>query len=142
MMELLIMPLRIATLHVPHVKTYAIRIFSEFGLDHLTSMQKSDNWVSIERYVFDDVWPGMPGGLYPRDVVFSEDIASRIIDDFMKRKDISEALLVHCSRGKNRSPAVAMALNEIFCLGHDTEELKKQYPDANWYVYETMLRKG
>lgn len=51
-----------------------------------------------------------------------------------------EHLLVHCSRGKNISPAVAIVLNKIYDLGANDADLREQYrEDANWYVYRTLI---
>lgn len=141
-MDLLILPLCDAIQYHPVKKMYAIRISSEFSLDHLDSLVDSENWVKISSYVFDDVWPGMPGGLDPREVVFNEDLAQRILLDFKEYIPQTEAVLVHCSMGRNRSPAVGIALNDIFGLGYDTDELKMRFPEANWYVYETLLNAG
>lgn len=57
-MELVILSLLEAVKYVPQNRTYAIRISSEFSLDHLYDLVESDNWVRIASYVFDDVCKG------------------------------------------------------------------------------------
>ena len=138
-MELVILSLLEAVRYVPQNRTYAIRISSEFSLDHLYKLVESDNWVAIASYVFDDVWPGMPGGLGDRDVVLSRSKAGSIISGFQEHMSGIETLLVQCQRGLNRSPAVGIALNEIFNLGYDTKWLKQQHPEFRKFVYDTML---
>jgi len=141
-MELLITSLMDAIKYHPVKKTYAIRISSEFTIDHLYDLIESDNWVSIASYVFDDVWPGMPGGLRSRDVVFNEDLAQSILTDFKEYLPQTEILLVQCQRGMNRSPAIGIALNEIFGLGYDSDSLKEKYPEYRPFVYDTLLKVG
>lgn len=138
-MDLLIMSLCDALRYEPLNKTYAMRISSEYSHDHLWSLKYSENWLSIASYVFDDVWPGMPGGIWPRATIFDKDLAQKILSEFKGFLPQIETLLVHCSRGKNRSPAVGIALNEIFDLGYDSDELKQKYPGYNYFVYDTLI---
>ncbi len=126
--------------YVPELKTYAIRIGSEFDFLNIMPLKESENWVNIFEYYFDDVWPGCPGGIPPRVTLLNDNLAKKIISDFDTHREKTEHLLVHCSAGKNRSPAVAMALNDIFNLGYDSKKLKEKYPDYNSYVYETLLK--
>jgi predicted protein tyrosine phosphatase len=122
---------------VPTEPTFAIRIFSSWDAER-PCLVKSHLYVWIREYVFDDnngifrVWP----------VDISEEISSRIVADFAVFRDRVAALLVHCSRGINRSPAVAVALNEIFDLGHDSPLLKRTYsPPEKWNitVYNSLI---
>src|SRR3989344_221992 len=75
-------------------------------------------------------------------VTITEDIADSIVRDFAKHKDNVEALLVHCTRGRNRSPAVAIALNEVFSLGDNSNELKKEFHAYNKHVYKLVFEAG
>jgi len=72
----------------------------------------------------------------------TKDIADTLVQDFAESRNSVEALLVHCTRGRNRSPAVAIELNEIFGLGHNSEELKDKFNESNWEVYKTILESG
>ena len=138
-MKLEILSLRDAIQYVPENKTYAIRICSERTVDHLHSLEMSDKWVGSNWYTFDDVWPGIPGGLGPQEVVFSGKKANKIITDFRENFSNIETLLVHCHFGRNRSPAVGIALNDIFDLGYNTNQLKKEFPEYREFVYNTMI---
>jgi predicted protein tyrosine phosphatase len=128
-----------AVYFVPDRPTYAIRLYSSKAGDwQKTSLQGSAFYLRVAEYVFDD------NEMYPfrmenGPVWITDDIASRIIDDFSEHVSAVDCLLVHCIRGKNRSPAVAMALNEVFKLGHDDEELKKRYPEFNRYAYGKII---
>lgn len=116
----------------PEKPTYVIRIFSSYSHDFDRKPLVSPHYTAINGYTFDDVWPGMcPRGR----IMITEDIAETVLRDFVNAKDSVDALLVHCTRGINRSPAVGIALNEIFGLGHDTDALKEKYPEATWYAY-------
>ncbi len=130
-----------ARVHVPDINTYAIRIFSKFNLFNLYDAQliESPFYKVIKQYVFDDIEPGrsFSSKVMPN-VLFNENIAQRILNDFQTQRGGIEALLVHCTFGKNRSPAVAIALNEIFNLGHDSDALKKKYDQLNKYVYHVL----
>lgn len=141
-MELLIYSLSDAIKYVPVKKTYSIRISSEYSMDHLFSLVESENWVRKTTYVFDDVWPRMFGGLDARDVVFDENLAQQILLDFKDYIPQTETLLVNCLRGMNRSPAVGIALNDIFGFDYNSYSLKRRFPESNWYVYDTLMKAG
>ncbi len=139
-MNLLIMNLFDAMDYVPTNSTYAIRIESPPNSEFHTKpfalrypLQKSDLYTIVE-YYFDDRTPDFGSGK-----LFDKKIAQRLLADFKELGLSKETLLVHCSRGKNRSPAVGIALNEIFNLGHDTKDLKQRYREANRHVYDVLL---
>ena len=96
-------------------------------------------YVHTAKYIFTDVTPHNARFL-KGSVLFDDDLAEKVIREFAQYKEGCEALLVHCLQGKNRSPAIGIALNEIFDLGHDTHSLLKQYNKLNKHVYETMLK--
>lgn len=137
-MDLLIMNLIDAVQYEPKNKTYAIRIQS--GLGHFNFELQNSGLYTVVEYTFDDDWPGFFGKIGSNSITFNEEIAHRIIADFKCQGLEHDTLLVHCSRGINRSPAVGIALNDIFELGHDTEGLKKKYPEANWFIYNTLIK--
>ncbi len=128
-----------AVKHIPEPNTYGVRIASEFDFLNILPLQESENWVKIFEYHFDDIWPGYPG-ITPRDAMFNDDLAQKILSDFQEYKDRVDHLLVHCYAGQSISPAVAIALSEIFNLGHDPEIMKEKYPGYNQFIYEILLR--
>lgn len=139
-MKLFILDLFAAMKYIPSNSTYVIRIESppnpEFDKKPFAErypLHKSDFYTIVE-YYFDDRTPD-----FGRGKLLDEEIAQQLLTDFKERGSNKETLLVHCSRGRNRSPAIGIALNEIFRLGYDTAQLKKQYPEATWYVYRTLL---
>ncbi len=80
------------------------------------------------------------GHAYDRVILFEKSDAIKIINDFDNLSKGAEAVLIHCKKGQNRSPAVGIALNEIFNFG--VEGLKEQYPYYRRYIYSTMLDAG
>jgi len=138
LMDLKIFGLMEAVDYQPINPTYVIRIGSKRS-DFKFALQESGLYTVVE-YLFDDNDPTRWGKLSKNSITIDEVIARSILSDFKEKGLDKETLLVHCSMGKNRSPAVGIALNEIYNLGHNTEELKKRFPEANWYVYETLLK--
>ncbi len=133
-MNLIITDLIGARVCVPDHPTYVIRINSErFPLEKRYGHRNHPLYIPKE-YTFDDRTPNLREGR-----LFDQDIAERILTDFRVEGLDKETLLVYCIRGKNRSPAVGMALNEIFGLGYDPAELRKQFPETNWYIYGTLM---
>ena len=118
--------------HVPTEATYAIRIHSRPNDRYIPF---NSELYTIDRYFFADRTPE-----YGEGILFDEDLATKVLTNFRERGLGKETLLIHCIQGKNRSPAVGIALNEIFELGHSTDKLKEQYPEANWHVYNTMIK--
>ena len=126
--------------HIPEKSTYLIRIFSS-GYEYQEQqfpLQASENWREIKKYIFDDNDYHFRLGSMSID----DTIATKIVSEFAVHKDSVESLVVHCSRGKNRSPAVAMALNELFNLGHDPHILLAQYAEFNRLVYDNVKSAG
>jgi len=78
------------------------------------------------------------GHPYGRCTLFDEPLAKRILNDFEKVKDEIDNLVIHCNRGKNRSPAVGIAMNEIY--GWRIEGLREKFPEYRRYVYDVMVR--
>ena len=135
-MKITMMGFEKAESYVPTVKTYMIRIFDGINYPesitfiHYGDLVLSELFVE-KRYVFDDlqldkILEVAPDYNWKEDgaVYFDIEIAKRIIEDFIEEgKDCLE-MIVHCTFGLFRSPAVAMSLNEIFDLGNDFEERK------------------
>ncbi len=133
--------------YIPDEETYAIRISSAYDDNTHYPLQESSFYKEIHHYFFDDIWPGMPDEFHshlPDEQYrpFTTEIAHTIIDDFSHALDSIDSLLVHCRFGVNRSPAVAIALNEIFELGEDSAFLKHKYPEYRRFIYNTLLEAG
>ena len=77
------------------------------------------------------------GHPYGRERLFNENIAVKIMNDYEKVKDKVENIMISCIRGKNRSPALGIAMNEIY--GWKIKELKEKFPEYRKYVYSTMI---
>jgi predicted protein tyrosine phosphatase len=136
MMDLHIFGLFDAITFEPVKPTYAIRLISgKCYSEERKPLFDSTLYRAIRFYQFDDITPRAGRG-----ILFTEAMARDILLDFTTQRSGIEALVVHCFFGKNRSPAVAMALNEIYGLGHDTDALKKKYNEANWYVYNLLKK--
>ena len=119
----------------PVRQTYAIRIHSaRFDVDE--PLEPSSLY-TIKEYIFDDRTPQLGEGK-----LFDTMLAKKIIYDFKEQQERQKTLLVHCSRGLNRAPAIAIALNDIFQLGQDSEVLKQKFPETNWYIYDLMKEVG
>ncbi|MDO8660508.1 MAG: hypothetical protein Q7K43_01340 [Candidatus Woesearchaeota archaeon] len=131
---------------VPKIPTYVIRVWSEFqppAERERYSLQSNPNFKVIREYTFDDISPDYPHQDFSgKGTLFTSSIAERVIKDFEKDHIDCEALLVHCLLGRNRSPAVAIALNKIFKLGNDSEKLKGQYKGLNYHIYGVLLSKA
>lgn len=136
-MDLKIFRLSKAITYQPINPTYAIRIGSK-NSDFEYELQKSGLY-TIVKYIFDDDDPRWRHRK-ANSITINETIARKILIDFEEKGLDKETLLVHCIVGENRSPAVAIALNEIYDLGHDTEQLKREFPEATWYAYRMLLK--
>ena len=139
-MRLLIMGRKTASEYIPEESTYVIRIC--YGnvknpIYWLGGSLKRPDLCQEHIYEFDDV------GYTPIEgtVRFTEELARKIITDFMQRNQAT-TLLVHCSRGKNRSPSIGISLNDLFLLGENSELLKRTYPEYNEWIYGMMMETG
>ncbi len=152
-MDIKIMGHRRAARYVPKVPTLAIRIFDSHPVSsNRPSLQLKDSSLyTICGYTFDDtdldaiLWcePDIDvQELYKRDVILDRKLARGILNDFVTLSVGCKGLLVHCALGASRSPAVAMALNEIFGLGYDTEAMKKERFTYNRHVYRLLVEEG
>lgn len=67
---------------------------------------------------------------------FTKDQAQQILDFFEKNKDTIDVLFVHCFGGISRSPAIVVALKEIYL---NNKIVPPKYFLYNKYVYKTIL---
>lgn len=135
-MRIRILPYLEAIRLEPKAPTYAIRIFGTKPSSRVrseTPLSSRGNWVCVQKYEFDDLTSYTPGQR-----LFGRAIATRIITDFEPYREVCEQLLVHCFAGRSRSPAVAIALNDIFDLGYDSERMMANFPRYNKFVYLKM----
>ena len=135
-MEMNILGLEAAMNFTPTKPTYAIRIDSAIVPFAGLELQPSGLY-TIVQYVFDDIDPHKRSG---RGRLFDTPIATELLEDFAARGRHHEELLIHCMAGKNRSPAVGMALNAIFGLGYDAGKLQEQFPEPTWHVYNVLMK--
>ena len=137
-MDLNILSLSDALAFTPTKRTHAIRIYSNYNHAELRNYKLVDSkfYLKIGEYVFDDIWPGLES---EDKIMFTSKLASTILADFESIKDECESLMIHCSQGVNRGPAVAIALNDIYSLGHDSSQLEKKYSESNWFVYNMLI---
>jgi len=126
-----------ATNHKPSDRTYLIQIALGNSLydKSLDSVVEGKTYARRFIYKFADLFPGETR----KGILFDKFIAERVIEDFRVGREGCGTLLVHCSQGQNRSPALGIALNDIFELGHDSEALRQKYDAFNQWVYKVML---
>jgi hypothetical protein len=152
-MDIIILNRRQARLYLPEKKTYAIRINNSYSQPDIP-LQNSPNYIGSREYFFDDIGQNIGTGIGKicTDTFYKmtcwgilnrtpikEETAKRIINDFLQFGFSAEQLMVHCSKGKGRSPAVALALSDIFHLGLKREIIERDYPRYNRFVYKTIL---
>jgi hypothetical protein len=138
-MNILIMSYREALQHFPEQATYAIRIGSSYRVrDRMPfdSLRNSPLYRVVNEYFFDYA---NPREVNPGIILFNTEIAEKMLKDFIGGRKKCKELMVHCSYGLNRSPAVAMAFNEIFNLGEDTFRLSKLYPEFDNFVFNSLI---
>lgn len=137
-MAILIKGLMSALEYKPIRATYAIRIRSSTLHDEYFLRLTSSNYVGVNEYIFDDIDPEDynfdRGGIF-----FDLSIARKILTDFVSQRANALDLLVHCSRGQNRSPAIALGMNKIFYLGADSERIIRESPGGRWWMTNLLL---
>jgi len=134
-MEILIKPFGQAVDYVPTKPTYAIRIFSSKPKPtDGYSLAESPHYQQIKIYRFDDI----ETLAYLDYQGLNEETAKQILLDFKEGRVGIETLMVHCTAGVGRSPAVAIALDEVFNLTGNPQKLKKENIFFNPYVYRVL----
>jgi predicted protein tyrosine phosphatase len=110
-MDIVILNRKESAKYTPSKSTYAIRIRDFNGRKRLPRLVDSPLFKEVKIYRFDDADPDS-NGRGP----LKEGLPEKIITDFQKLKDGCECLMIHCNQGESRSPAVGLALNDIFNL--------------------------
>ena len=124
--------------YLPNKLTYAIRIrSSNIPPKYFLPLAASPNYLPPREYLFDDIDCPRPGK-----ILLNKDLAREIILDYNNLRGNSQDLLVHCQRGQNRSPAIALALNKIFNLGEDSNELIEKYRYGTWWMTNLLLNQA
>ena len=67
---------------------------------------------------------------------FDKETAENILSYYDGLEGV-ENFVVHCNRGENRSPAVGIAMNEIY--GWGIKGLKKKFPNYRRFIYQTLV---
>lgn len=142
--EIHILSLEEAIAYQPDKPTYAIRIFSPSADHSLYPLDESGFYTVIREYFFDDTLHDMLPTQDPETEEiykpFTPEIAHTIISDF-EESYRSEDLMIHCTYGMNRSPAIAIALNDIFNLGSDSGQLQQEFMEYREWIYELMIER-
>lgn len=148
-MKITVLSLKAVQTYRPTHSSCLIRIFgNEESYHEYSNLEGS--FIKSAVYFFDDVdlyLEAKYGKEHLKKVIsenlqiFHKAIAWQIISEFdaWNQQESFEELVVHCYVGAGRSPAVAIALNEIFQLGHQTTNLIKLYPEYNEYVFDVMV---
>jgi predicted protein tyrosine phosphatase len=134
-MKVLAMSAPEAENYEPTDRTYVIRLRTFSIFDALMKPLKNSDLYDIHDYRINDgilPWESRPFSLDPN-------LVERILLDFKERKNEFSTLLVHCYRGKNRGPTFAMALNDAFQLGEDSDKLEEQYPKHRRWIYDKIM---
>jgi predicted protein tyrosine phosphatase len=120
---------------------YLIRIFDapRLTVAPYAELKYPEQFKTIKSYIFDDVYHLQDEERFR---LFKDEIAQKILTDFDNDGKDCKTLLVHCRAGISRSPAVAIALSEIFHLKTPEQiaEMKKNFSFYNKKVYNTLLR--
>jgi len=142
-MEIIIKGWEWAVNYKPQKPTYAIRIVdlerSNGRREPFPPLTQDSNYIHVMEYVFDDVDPGYnPSPSRTR--MFNQEIARQMLNDFQQGRKECLSLLVHCTHGSNRAPAVGIAFNDIFRLGEDTQGLMGRYGGYTRYIYSVLIK--
>jgi hypothetical protein len=149
-MNLEILSFEKAMEYIPLENSYGIRLLNSHWECYNPDLPKNNNWITINEYKFDDIWPrgwkefqgedellNYEGWYHHRRVLFDENMAKKILNDFEKVKNKIENIVIHCTYGRNRSPAVGMALNDIY--GWGIKGLEEKFPWYRKYIYNVMM---
>jgi len=163
--------------YVPPENSCGIRILNSHWESFNPDLPEHKNWIKINTYKFDDVWPkewkeyswvdinseefekyyNIQKEAYPkmtkeslinllesqghfseRKMIFTEKDAIKILDDFDKVKESVQNIMIHCVYGRNRSPGIGIAMNDIY--GWGIKGLEEKFPNYRRYFYDTMIK--
>lgn len=69
---------------------------------------------------------------------FNQKILKQLKKDTQKIKEDFDTIIIHCSMGLSRSPAIALGLNHIYKLGFNERKIKKLRPRYNKFIYNLI----
>ena len=133
-MEIVILNRKKSGEYSPTKLTYAIRIRDFNDRKRLPKLMDSHLFQEVKIYRFDDADPDSHGR-----GPLKEGLAERIITDFQKLRNNCECLMIHCNQGESRSPAVGLALNDIFDLGYDHFAFSGYHWQYNPHVFKQLI---
>lgn len=146
------MPRDVANNFVPTNPTAFMRIWETDCVDkNAWSSMKSignnnnnNNLIGLFHYVFDDIDEEeyMISKLQVLKGI-TEEIADQIKQDFDYIKDKIETLVINCHAGISRSPAVALALNNLYnlnLLDEDEFRCMGKFSNYNRFVYAKITK--
>jgi len=90
-------------------------------------------WAYTLRLCFDDIEEPRFGR-----TLFSENHADRVLDFLGKNESKVDHVVVHCTHGQSRSPAIVRFISERYDLSNGY----RLYPTHNRHVYETLAKRG
>ncbi|MBT7705983.1 hypothetical protein HN747_00905 [archaeon] len=138
-MKIHILSGEVAEAFIPGRETYCICIgnscMNETAVNHLNDLKLC----TANVYRFDDTRPNDSCRL-EGDIIFNDIMARGIWSDFLDNYRVGDDLLVHCSAGLGRSPAIGLAINKHLRLDWDSQRgILQNAPGFNRWVYKTML---
>ena len=152
-MKLEILSAKKALKYVPLEKSGAIRIFNSSYRMRPPSLKENNNWIYVDEYFFDDIFPrswkefhgedellNVRGWNHRNRILFSEKDAKKILKNYENMENEIENLIIHCVHGANRSPAIGIAMNDIYDWG--IKGLKEKFPEYRKYVYNIMMKEA
>ena len=130
--RIVIMSVNRAAAYEPHGSEVCISITDP----NAAPVRLSPKFEAVQRVSFSDI--ASPSEL-PSDVHFSPEHAHAILD-FVDRWPGVERIVIHCTAGLSRSPAVGMGICDL--QGWPLERMEADYPLLNTWVRSELLRVG
>jgi predicted protein tyrosine phosphatase len=130
--ELVVLSMSRATAYEPSRHEVCISITDP----HSEPVQLSPKFADVLRLSFSDIIEPIP---LPSHRLFAQEHATAILE-FIGRWPNVERIVVHCVAGLSRSPAVALAIADLY--ERPTGELERQFPMWNTWVRQQLLEAG
>lgn len=123
---------------------YLIRIYNHprvMAECDYPALEYEDRFKVIKIYHIDDIQPHSQV-VFDYERLMTTELATTILTDFQQDRGDCKTLAVHCQAGRSRSPAVALALAELFQLLSPAElqQLRERHRYHNAFVYETLRK--
>ncbi len=148
-MTIYVMGCEEAAIFFPLRPTLVMRILNP-GVESLAAPLRNSLLFCIKEYCFEDVdkdtltrnYPNFDLSRLAERQIFTPIIAQAILRDFSNEADNYKDHLFHCTQGISRSPAVAIALNELYLKNDEAAAMKKRFPKYNRYVYRLLCEQA